>query len=110
MIIVMDFLEERDTPWLVEYTNKVRKRKDKLPPEIRDIFYILKGELEQEGPEKTDWRNYGLIVNAKDARHCHLKNSTSKILFIVIGNSSQRAICLRDSVHELMRQLDKLLH
>jgi hypothetical protein len=70
----MYIVEALDTPWLVEYTSKVRKQKDKLPPEIRDIFYILKGELEQEGPEQTEWRNYGLIVNAKDVYHCHLNS------------------------------------
>jgi len=88
MISVMDFLEEQDTPWIVEYTNKVRKRKDKLPPEIRDIFYILKGELEQEGPEQTEWRNYGLIVNAKDVHHCHLNNNHPR--YVVVWKVTDR--------------------
>lgn len=67
--------DEQDSPWVVEYTSKARKQKDKLPVDIRDIFYFLKHELEQEGPEQTEWRNYSLIVNAKDVHHCHLNNN-----------------------------------
>ena len=78
----MSFFGERDTPWLVEYTSKAKKQKDKLPSEIRDIFYILKGELEQEGPEQNEWRNYGLIINAKDVHHCHLNNNHPRYVVV----------------------------
>jgi mRNA-degrading endonuclease YafQ of YafQ-DinJ toxin-antitoxin module len=71
----MEANQEPKTPWCVEYVSKARKQAEKLPLNIRDIFYILKHELEQEGPEQTEWRNYSLIVNAKDVHHCHLNNN-----------------------------------
>jgi hypothetical protein len=70
------------TPWLVEYTNKTRKQKDKLPLIIKDIFYIFKGELEQEGPDQQEWRNYSMIVNARDVHHCHLNNNHPRYVVV----------------------------
>jgi hypothetical protein len=78
----MDNAENRPTPWLVEYTSKARKQKDKLPAGIKDIFYTLKAELEQEGPEQTEWRNYGMIVNARDVHHCHLNNNHPRYVVV----------------------------
>jgi hypothetical protein len=65
-------VEEHGTPWQVEYASKAKKQKDKLPDDIRDALYMLKHELEQEGPEQTEWQNYSKIVNANDVHHCHL--------------------------------------
>lgn len=78
----MEGIQERDTPWRVEYASKAKKQIDKLPPGIRDIFYILKRELEQEGPEQAEWRNYSLIVNARDVYHCHLNNNHPRYVVV----------------------------
>lgn len=78
----MDTTETRTTPWQVEYTGKARKQMDKLPPAVREIFYLLKFELEQEGPEQREWRNYSLIVNAKDVHHCHLNNNRPRYVVV----------------------------
>ena len=84
----MDTDVKRTTPWLVEYTGKARKQKDKLPPEIKDIFYTLERELKQEGPEQTEWRNYSTIVNAKDVHHCHLTNKRPR--YVVVWKVTDR--------------------
>jgi mRNA-degrading endonuclease RelE of RelBE toxin-antitoxin system len=78
----MEANKKRHTPWLVEYAGKAKKQIEKLPPDIRDIFYVLKREIEQEGPEQTEWRNYGLIVNARDVHHCHLNNNRPRYVVV----------------------------
>jgi len=78
----MEANEERDALWLVEYANKAKRQIERLPPHIRDIFYILERELGQEGPEQTEWRSYGLIVNARDVHHCHLNNNHPRYVVV----------------------------
>ena len=78
----MEANQERHTPWLVEYAGKAKKQVENLPPNIRDIFYILERELKQEGPEQTEWRNYGKILGANDVHHCHLNNNRPR--FVVV--------------------------
>jgi mRNA-degrading endonuclease RelE of RelBE toxin-antitoxin system len=46
---------EPESPWRVDFSNRAEKQQKKLTPAIREILYILKGELEQEGPEQTEW-------------------------------------------------------
>jgi len=78
----METGKKRITPWRVEYANKAKKQIEKLPPGMRDIFYILERELGQEGPRQTEWRNYGLIVNARDVHHCHLNNNHPRYVVV----------------------------
>lgn len=78
----MEANKEHGILWRVEYIGKAKKQIEKLPPNIRDTFYILKLELEQEGPEQTEWRNYGLIVNARGFYHCHLNNSHPRYVVV----------------------------
>ena len=78
----METPQEDGSPWRVEYTNRVRKQIEKLPPKIRDIFYMLERELRQEGPVQAEWRNYGLIVNASGVHHCHLNNNHPRYVVV----------------------------
>jgi hypothetical protein len=92
----METDEKRDTPRLVEYANKAKRQKEKLPSDIKDILYILKGELEQEGPEQQEWRNYGLIVNANDVHHCHLNNNRPRYVVVwKVTNRTEQHIEIR---------------
>ncbi|MDR2892933.1 MAG: cytotoxic translational repressor of toxin-antitoxin stability system [Deltaproteobacteria bacterium] len=87
----MKATQERDTPWGVDYPGKVKKQIDKLMPDIRAIFYLLERELKLEGPEQTEWRNYGLIVGAKDVHHCHLNNNHPRwvVVWKVVSREEQ---------------------
>ena len=85
----MEADQERATPWRVAYPSKTKKQIAKLPPHIREIFYILERELEQEGPEQTEWRNYGLIVNTRNVHHCHLNNNHPR--YVVVWKAVDRA-------------------
>ena len=70
----MSDIEQRNTPWLVDFSSKAEKQVGKLPADIRSALYLLKHDLEQKGPVQSRWRNYSLIVNANDVHHCHLNN------------------------------------
>jgi mRNA-degrading endonuclease RelE of RelBE toxin-antitoxin system len=74
--------KERETSWQVDFGGKAEKQVKKLPPDIRDIVFYLKYRMEQDGPERTEWRNYGIIVNAKDVHHCHLSNNRPRYVAV----------------------------
>jgi mRNA-degrading endonuclease RelE of RelBE toxin-antitoxin system len=78
----MDIEEERDTPWQVDFANTARKQTKKLPPAIQDILFALKHDLEQQGPEQREWKNYGVIVGAKDVFHCHLNSNHPRYVVV----------------------------
>jgi mRNA-degrading endonuclease RelE of RelBE toxin-antitoxin system len=41
---------EKEAPWQVDFTGKARKQKEKLPAAIAAALYVLRKELEAEGP------------------------------------------------------------
>jgi hypothetical protein len=59
-------------PWIVVFSSKAKKQRDRLPPLIRESMLTLQAELELEGPEQTEWHHYGQIVGSKNVYHCHL--------------------------------------
>ena len=44
--------------WVVEFTNKARKQKDKLPRRVQEVLFQLVKEIEKEGPVRA----IGLII------------------------------------------------
>lgn len=62
-------------PWHVTFSNQAGKQKLKLPEDIQKILGVLTAELEWEGPDQPEWRNYGKLIGKgknQDFRHCHL--------------------------------------
>jgi mRNA-degrading endonuclease RelE of RelBE toxin-antitoxin system len=82
--------EKRETPWQVDFTNKAEKQARKLPADILTALYLLKHDLEQKGPEQTGWRNYSLIVGAKDVHHCHVNNARPRYVVVWKVNSREK--------------------
>ena len=78
----MNDTEQRETPWQVDFSNKAEKQTGKLPADIRSALYLLKHDLEQKGPVQTGWRNYSLIVNARDVHHCHVNNNRPRYVVV----------------------------
>jgi hypothetical protein len=74
--------ENRDSPWLVDFSGKTAKQAEKLPPDIRAAVYILKYALEEFGPERKERRNYSMIVGAGDVHHCHLNNGRPRYVAV----------------------------
>lgn len=57
--------------WTVEFTNKVRKQKDKLPLSVRELLFQLVRDIQATGPIRGDWPNYSKLSNGE--HHCHIK-------------------------------------
>ncbi len=57
--------------WLVEFTNRARKQKGKLPVRVQETLYQLVKEIEKLGPVRGDWPNYSKLPDGR--HHCHLK-------------------------------------
>ena len=57
--------------WTVEFTNKVRKQKQKLPRRIQELLFQLVREIAVGGPVRGDWPNYSKLSASE--HHCHLK-------------------------------------
>jgi mRNA-degrading endonuclease RelE of RelBE toxin-antitoxin system len=78
----MNHLNERETPWKVDFGGKAEKQANKLPEDIRDVLFYLKYLMEHKGPERTEWRNYSKIVGASDVHHCHLNNNRPRYVVV----------------------------
>lgn len=57
--------------WTVTLSRSAEKQKAKLSKQVCQVLYALLHEIEQKGPVRGDWPNYGKL--AGDKHHCHLK-------------------------------------
>ena len=78
----MSHSNEHETPWKVDFGGRAEKQASKLPDDLRDLLYYLKYLMEHKGPDRTEWRNYGKIVNANDVHHCHLNNNRPRYVVV----------------------------
>jgi len=73
----------QETPfWKVNFSSKADKQLRKLPDDMKDRIYALKQDLIYNGPVQPSWRNYGLIVGAKDVHHCHLNSGRPRYVAV----------------------------
>jgi len=79
-----------DVFWKVGFSTKAEKQVGKLPAEMRARMYALKLDIERTGPEQRSWRNYGLIVGAKDVHHCHLNSGRPR--YVVVWKVLDRVV------------------
>lgn len=64
--------------WIVDFAHSAGKKKEKLPPKIKEALAFLVSELEKAGPIRKDWPNFSGLGKSKknipsNAYHCHLK-------------------------------------
>jgi len=59
--------------WRVYYRKKVKKRVLKMPSSEQKRFANLVEDLEQKGPIRNEWPNFGKL--AEDRYQCHLSYS-----------------------------------
>ncbi len=57
--------------WRVDLNKKAIKQKSKLPEDVKKSLVFLLKDLEQYGPVRGDWPNYGKLN--QNRHHCHLK-------------------------------------
>ncbi|MFZ1986091.1 MAG: hypothetical protein WAU91_16865 [Desulfatitalea sp.] len=58
--------------WTVRLTSKAAKQLEKLPGKVKDALLALILEIENEGPYRANWSNYGWLKQSS-SYHCHLK-------------------------------------
>ena len=67
---------QKNTEWTVGISGRIRKQKDKLPPDILLLFTALHKELTFKGPVQPSWPHYGKLKGKKDElHHCHLNKN-----------------------------------
>ncbi len=57
--------------WIVTFSGKAWKQKEKLPVRIRELLFQLAKDIEASGPVRGDWPNYSRLSDNR--HHCHLK-------------------------------------
>jgi mRNA-degrading endonuclease RelE of RelBE toxin-antitoxin system len=57
--------------WTVEFTDRARKQKQKLPRRVQETLFQLVRDIEVSGPVRGDWPNYSKLSGGE--HHCHLK-------------------------------------
>jgi mRNA-degrading endonuclease RelE of RelBE toxin-antitoxin system len=57
--------------WQVTLSRQVGKQVPRLPLNVRQKLFYLLAEIEQSGPVRGNWPNYGKL--AHDTHHCHIK-------------------------------------
>ena len=78
--------------WQVSFSGKAEKQIKKLPETIKPILNLLRRELEEEGPERRNWRHYGQVKGqgqGMNMRHCHLNKGRAVYVavWLVIDNA-----------------------
>lgn len=57
--------------WTVTIQNKARKGIGRLPERVKRTLALLMMEMEDQGPVRGNWPNYGKLGPGR--HHCHLK-------------------------------------
>ena len=84
---------ERETPWQVFLTGKAEKQANNLPEAINDILYVLKAELEQEGPVQSEWHHYGKLAGKRrEYHHCHLNKGKPRYVAVWVVEDREKMI------------------
>lgn len=81
--------------WVVEFTGRVRKQKEKLPVKVREILFQLVRDIEARGPIRGDWPNYSKLSNSE--HHCHLKKG--KPTYAAVWRECKGEICLVEVIY-----------
>ena len=76
--------------WTVAYSKKAEKQYNKLPSAIQDKLDFLAAEIEQLGPVRGNWKNYGKLSDKR--HHCHLKSG--KPTYVAVWEETDSTINL----------------
>jgi len=81
--------------WTVEFTNRARKQKDKLPRRVQETLFQLVREIESAGPVRGDWPNYSKLSD--NQHHCHLKKGNPT--YVAVWREVKGAIRLVEVIY-----------
>jgi mRNA-degrading endonuclease RelE of RelBE toxin-antitoxin system len=60
--------------WDVAFTRKAEKQSKGLPKYIKETLYLLVKDIQENGPVRGNWQNYGKLGDNR--HHCHLKKGS----------------------------------
>jgi len=60
-----------ETFWHVRLSRKADRGLGELPNPVRDALALLLADIEEKGPVRGDWPNYGKLGPKR--HHCHLR-------------------------------------
>jgi mRNA-degrading endonuclease RelE of RelBE toxin-antitoxin system len=77
--------------WKVSIPKRVGRNLDKLPIKVQKTLTLLVQEIEDKGPVRGNWPNYGKL--GRYTHHCHLKKGKSPT-YVAVWNESLEEIKL----------------
>ena len=60
--------------WTVVFKRKAQKQLDRLPESIRESVFFLVREIQELGPVRYNWKNFGKLRGMGNHYHCHVKS------------------------------------
>ena len=81
--------------WIVKFTTKAQKQKEKLPVKVQLILYYLARDMEMSGPVRGDWPNYSKLSDSE--HHCHLKKGNP--IYVAVWRECKKEIRLIEVIY-----------
>ena len=81
--------------WTVKLSRSVEKQKNKLSKPVQQSLYALLHDIEQGGPVRGDWPNYGKLKEGR--HHCHLKKGNPT--YVAVWEVEDRKIKLVEVIY-----------
>lgn len=89
----MSTTDKSDTPWQVDFSRKAEKMACGLPQAIHDALFLLRDELETEGPVQPEWHNYGKLTGKKrEYHHCHLNKGHPRYVAVWVVEDVEKMV------------------
>ena len=83
--------------WEVRILKSINKSIEKLPIKIQNSFFVFAEELQQLGPYRNNWLNYGVLKGKKNIYHCHIKKG--KPTYVVIWEVKDKKIKIMEVIY-----------
>lgn len=81
--------------WNVHFSRQAQKQTTRLPVKIQGILQALVIDLEENGPVRGNWANYGKLTGRR--HHCHLKKG--KPCYVAVWEVVDKEIKLIEVVY-----------
>ena len=83
--------------WIVLFTGKAKRQKDKLPKKYQDALNALSRDIELNGPAAINWPNYGKLKGKPNYHHCHLNRGKPR--YVAVWVVTDKAVHLVEVVY-----------
>ena len=77
-------------PWKVILSTRAEKQIERLSVNIKNRLFYLLAEIEQSGPVRGNWPNYGKLDDTR--HHCHIRKG--KPCFVAFWEVTDKKINL----------------